>query len=166
MKKGFRFTHCRKGHKYTEESSYVNSEGHRRCRVCAKENHKEWYRNNKSRHKENRVRWNKTNLEKVQLHSKKQSLGKAFWTIEEFYKTLLKQDGKCAICKIPLVVDPSRSGLNKACADHDHKTNMPREILCRGCNNGLGFFLDSPELMKNAIKYIRKHAASNARKEI
>jgi len=38
--------------------------------------------------------------------------------------------------------------------DHNHKTNAARGVLCSRCNTGLGKFLDNPEIMLKAIKYL------------
>jgi hypothetical protein len=32
-----RKTHCKHGHEYTEENTYLTKEGHRKCRTCIKE---------------------------------------------------------------------------------------------------------------------------------
>ena len=31
-------THCHKGHEYSQENTYINSRGHRECRICRKNN--------------------------------------------------------------------------------------------------------------------------------
>ena len=46
--------------------------------------------------------------------------------------------------------------------DHDHKTGVFRGWLCRGCNTGLGAFLDSPALLARAAQYLEA-ALSSAR---
>lgn len=71
-------------------------------------------------------------------------------TIKDYDTMLLLQKGKCAIC----------SGNNKGRnfhVDHDHETGKTRGLLCNSCNIGLGMMKDNPEILKNAIKYIRKH---------
>jgi hypothetical protein len=35
-------THCRNGHEYTPENTYINCDGHRRCRACARLNTRRW----------------------------------------------------------------------------------------------------------------------------
>ena len=40
--------------------------------------------------------------------------------------------------------------------DHDHKTGIVRGPLCNRCNGALGHFMDSEDLLKRAIKYLRK----------
>lgn len=54
----------------------------------------------------------------------------------------------CPICE--------RSG-KKMEVDHDHKTKKIREMLCSRCNGALGQFLDNIDLLKKAIKYLKKH---------
>lgn len=54
---------------------------------------------------------------------------------------------KCPICKKP--GDPV--------ADHCHDTGVSRETICRKCNVGLGMFMDDPQAMRRAARYIEKH---------
>jgi hypothetical protein len=66
----------------------------------------------------------------------------------DFELMLVTQGNKCAICgsseRFPEV-------------DHCHKTNKVRQLLCGGCNTGLGGFNDSVENMLAAVKYLKKH---------
>ena len=84
------------------------------------------------------------------------------WTLEGFEKALIGQAYKCAICRAPLDVDGIK-GKNKPCADHDHETNVAREVLCGACNFLLGQAQDDIEILKRAIAYLRKH--KNAKKK-
>ncbi len=71
-------------------------------------------------------------------------------SLKDYGLFLLKQDGRCAICKI------HQNELNYSlCVDHDHITNKVRGLLCKGCNSGLGFFQDSKELLENARRYLK-----------
>jgi len=63
-----------------------------------------------------------------------------------------KQDCKCYICKRELNL-----GTNLYAIDHDHKTMKVRKILCGQCNQGLGKFLDNPELLRLAANYLEEH---------
>jgi hypothetical protein len=59
------------------------------------------------------------------------------------------QEGKCGICGIytdNVVLD----------ADHNHKTGVIRGLLHQNCNNGLGCFKDSLELLEKAKQYLNK----------
>lgn len=41
--------------------------------------------------------------------------------------------------------------------DHDHDTGNARTWICDSCNTGLGRFKDNIELLKEAIKYLKKY---------
>ena len=68
---------------------------------------------------------------------------------ERYEKIKAKQDDCCAICK----VEPP----DKLCVDHDHLTGKVRGLLCHRCNRSLGSFNDDIDLLKQSIKYLRKH---------
>ena len=61
-----------------------------------------------------------------------------------------RQLNKCAICKKEFGTDKH----TKPCVDHGHSKNLVRALLCRRCNLGLGFFLDSPEFLRFAADYL------------
>jgi hypothetical protein len=60
------------------------------------------------------------------------------------------QAGGCAICKCDI---PEGGKIN---VDHDHKTGKVRGLLCRDCNLALGFFKDSLDNIRNALRYLSK----------
>ena len=68
---------------------------------------------------------------------------------EEELKELMKTKG-CEICGEEFT-DSKFTHI-----DHCHETNEVRGILCSNCNTGLGKFKDNPDLLYNAIKYIKK----------
>lgn len=68
-------------------------------------------------------------------------------TLLEYDDLLERQESACAICFTP-VIDRSLH------VDHDHISGSVRGLLCRGCNMGLGNFLDSVEHLRNAIRYL------------
>lgn len=72
-------------------------------------------------------------------------------TREEFYKLRASQSEKCAIC------ETSISDEKKTHIDHDHLTGAIRGLLCGPCNQGLGLFKDSPQLLQVAINYLKAH---------
>lgn len=66
-------------------------------------------------------------------------------TPEEYAARIASQDGRCAICRQPMV---------KPHVDHDHATGVVRGILCGGCNAGIGNFADDPLRLEAAIRYL------------
>jgi len=70
---------------------------------------------------------------------------------EDRQRILVIQNYKCAICGKPEGLGKDRLDL-----DHNHKTGEPRGLLCGICNAGIGFLLDSVELMKKAIEYLEE----------
>lgn len=75
----------------------------------------------------------------------------------EFFSLIVKQNGECAICKVNLVNKKKYRGYNMLCVDHDHITGKTRGLLCKGCNLGIGHFLDFAPWAKNATNYLEKH---------
>lgn len=52
-------------------------------------------------------------------------------SVDEFFKMVSDQDGKCALCdKIPVRL---------LTVDHNHTTGKIRKLLCFGCNTRLGY---------------------------
>ncbi len=45
--------------------------------------------------------------------------------------------------------------------DHDHVTGSIRGILCARCNLGIGYFVDNPQLLKNAASYLEGKNGEN-----
>ncbi|WP_374580593.1 endonuclease VII domain-containing protein [Sphingomonas sp. J344] len=71
-------------------------------------------------------------------------------SLTDFHDLLEAQGGVCAICSEPEQVKDGRS----LAVDHDHSTGEVRGLLCQKCNTGLGKFRDSPDLLREAIKYL------------
>lgn len=69
------------------------------------------------------------------------------------YEMMLKsQNGVCKICyKIC-------STGKKLCVDHCKETNKVRGLLCKSCNIGIGELKHNPELLKEAIKYLKENS--------
>lgn len=76
------------------------------------------------------------------------------------YKDLLRsQHGSCAICQTDLGTLAPKS----VHIDHDHVTDDVRGILCSRCNQALGLFKDSPQIMRRAAAYIEDHEKEKER---
>jgi hypothetical protein len=68
-------------------------------------------------------------------------------SLEGYSAMLCRQNGVCVICL--------KEDVNKPLSvDHDHKTRMLRDLLCGGCNNGLGNYRDDPALMRRGADYL------------
>lgn len=68
-------------------------------------------------------------------------------TVEDYDKMLLDQGGTCKICK-------RAETARRLAVDHDHNTGEVRGLLCSTCNQGLGMFRDSVELLNSAVDYL------------
>lgn len=121
----------------TKELSLFNKggfseDGHQNeCRVCTRKANKVWNEKNKSKR-----------------------LKEAYGITLKTYKNMSSmQDHKCALCSKDV-----KDNKKALAVDHCHATGKVRELLCTKCNIGLGYFNDDIELLKKAIKYLRKHS--------
>jgi hypothetical protein len=71
-------------------------------------------------------------------------------TIEQYNWMLEAQGGMCAIC------GGAPKENRKLAVDHDHKTGRIRGLLCHKCNTSLGGFQDSPDILRSAIRYLKR----------
>src|SRR6476661_7511687 len=71
-------------------------------------------------------------------------------TLEEYEAIINKPQGKCPICGY-------KSKTKPLVLDHHHETGAIREAICHWCNSGIGYFKESIVIMKEAIKYLKKH---------
>jgi hypothetical protein len=79
-------------------------------------------------------------------------------TVDDYYKMLANQNGGCAICGSKVASARRRKyvATEMFFVDHCHSTGKVRGLLCGTCNRGLGYFKDSPELLSNAIAYLKE----------
>jgi hypothetical protein len=77
-------------------------------------------------------------------------------TSEEYKQKLDIQLNGCAICK-----QPCKTGRNLA-IDHDHKTNVLRDLLCQRCNVVLGLVNDDELLLFDMMNYLKRHQVEEA----
>ena len=75
-------------------------------------------------------------------------------TIEQYWQMHSDQDGGCAICGSETSNSSRSTKFLPLFIDHCHATGEVRGLLCHKCNQGLGFFNDSPDLLDQAIQYL------------
>lgn len=78
-------------------------------------------------------------------------------TVEEFEVKVIAQKGLCAICNRPERAAVRNGKARSLAVDHDHVSGAVRDLLCTGCNSGLGHFEDNSELLKAAAAYLERH---------
>lgn len=95
--------------------------------------------------------------DKLREHRFRQILTLHGLSKKEYLNIIKLQNNKCAICNKNLVIG------RWTCVDHDHKccikhscNNCRRGILCFHCNLLLGHAKDKIDVLKSAIKYLRR----------
>jgi len=141
---------------------------------CSKTNgdlrRKEWTVKKREKLNAYQRAWRKKNLEKSRAISRKsmararkqtpriiksRKLKSSYGiTIDQLEAMIKMQDNKCAICKFTFDLSKQSTGPN---IDHDHRTNIVRMILCRACNNLLGYADDDISILRKSISYLEKH---------
>jgi hypothetical protein len=119
------------------------------CKKCRNEHKRQNYKPTKkpssTNKKQQMKEWVRNNKEKVYVNQLKHNYG---ISAEEYYKLKEKQNNKCKICN----KEPQDG--KRLCVDHCHNTGCVRGLLCGNCNRGLRNFLDSRDLLQEAIKYL------------
>jgi hypothetical protein len=95
------------------------------------------------------------NKESRKEQARRASLKKFGLTPEQYSEMEKAQDGLCAICKRPPTASDPRK--KRLCVDHDHETGKVRQLLCHGCNVGLGCLQDNTAILFRAIEYLNQH---------
>lgn len=96
--------------------------------------------------RENSAQYRKQNRETLNL---KNRVGRYKISVEAYQNMYELQGGRCSICNVKLIMPRLR-------IDHDHKTGETRGLLCVSCNTGIGLLKESPDILRNAAKYLEK----------
>jgi len=138
-------THCVKGHELVGDNVYIAPKsGARCCLQCKKEHNRDYAKTHRISDavKQYRKDWyERTGYDR----NRKYGLSP-----EDFAEKLAKQDNKCACCGDDFTED------NKPNVDHDHDSQTVRELLCQGCNMGIGHLQDSSARAAKAVEYLKK----------
>lgn len=82
-------------------------------------------------------------------YSRKLALKNKYGMTPEHYDLMVeRQGGLCAIC------GNAPAPGKKLVVDHDHKTNLPRLLLCFSCNIAIGHLGDDPSTLRRAARYV------------
>jgi hypothetical protein len=72
--------------------------------------------------------------------------------LSDYNKKLEAQGGRCAICGI------EADSLDRVLfVDHDHTTDIVRDLLCEKCNTAIGLLSDNERLCVIAARYLKRH---------
>jgi post-segregation antitoxin (ccd killing protein) len=150
-------------------------DGHRtECKACNLAERAGRYRENPEPARERTKRWQRENPERYRakqreyvesgrkaIADRRSYLKRRFGlTIADYDEMLARQGGGCAICRTS---PPERGSLH---VDHDHSTGDVRGLLCVACNNALGAFRDSPDVLATAAEYVADRDGLFARDEL
>jgi len=67
----------------------------------------------------------------------------------DFFEMLDSQNSMCSICKTELTNSNTH-------IDHCHSSGSVRSLLCGRCNQGLGLFSESEQILFKAIEYLQR----------
>jgi len=97
----------------------------------------------------------RNNLEKYRLN---QLVSKYNLTKEEYLEKVGKQGNRCKICLQHETDRHHKSNkLKELSVDHNHKTGVVRDLLCRKCNTALGLLKEDKAIVQNMINYLEQH---------
>jgi len=102
---------------------------------------KKWRDKNRQQARDSAARWRAENPASWQASVRKSRIKRVYRISVAEYDELLAKP--CAIC-----------GGKAQALDHDHEDDALRDALCRGCNQGLGNFKESPRRLREAAVYI------------
>lgn len=123
-------------------------------REKARQRSKVWHANNKAKREQTLAQYRQTEEyhQGIARRSRKHAHG---ITDEQYQDLLVKQGGVCAICKQPETARHKRTGrVHNLTVDHDHTTGVVRGLLCRRCNNAIGWLDDDYERAQAAANYL------------
>lgn len=139
-------------HKSAKAKDGLNS----RCKECTAVRNKQWYNENKDKHKITCAKWYVKNKKSATRKGTEwHYMSRYGITHQQFLDLAFEQGNKCSICGIDLTFAEKCN--TRAVLDHDHNSGEIRGVLCNSCNTALGLFKDSEHVLQNAIVYLKGH---------
>jgi hypothetical protein len=115
-----------------------------------REEHQRYYKKNRDRLLADSRARHAANPERTWEKDLKRKFG---ITVAQYNELLLKQGGKCAICKGDQV-----NGRKRLDVDHCHRTQKVRGLLCGFCNRAVGMLKDDLSLAEKLTEYLRSQS--------
>ena len=138
--KGYRSTHCKRGHELTAENTKQKRDRHgncyQKCRTCYRV-----ARRNTRKH----------NPVKARIRS----LAMYGLTPESFQRLMDSQEIRCKICTITFQETPHIDHDRSCCPGTGSCGKCIRGLLCRECNVGIGMLGDDPALLQAALDHVK-----------
>jgi Recombination endonuclease VII len=115
---------------------------------------KNWYLNNPERRKEivDKYRFSEKGIKTKWNSTLKRQYG---ISLDDYLLMIENQNNTCAICKKEETAK-LKGIVKKLSVDHDHKTGKVRKLLCDSCNVLLARAKEDPEILSNAITYLKE----------
>jgi hypothetical protein len=123
---------------------------HSYCFDCSKAKARKWNEANRERKKANDRKHKRGLGENRRWNTLKYKYG---ITKNDYEKMLNEQNGKCKICGVE---DSQTKISNHLLVDHCHTTNDVRGLLCHHCNIFVGLLEMNPDIVYNALKYLKR----------
>lgn len=152
-----RCTKCKNEYPATLEYFYKDKNGrnglHSRCKNCHRDAMLEYRKTEAGKQTVQRAKGKYNLTPRAKRTKKNYELKRRFnITLEQYDEMFEKQNGVCAICKLPEIT-------MRLAVDHDHKTGEIRGLLCQRCNRFLGQAYEDLNILQNAIKYLQERRA-------
>jgi hypothetical protein len=129
------------------DNLYLVKTGYKFCTKCNKEKPIAEYTYRDSKKKVRRAECKECVKSIYASQARKYNLKQFGLTVEQYEEIYTTQNKGCAICG---GVDKNK----RLAVDHCHTTGRVRGLLCAQCNQGLGLFKDSPEVLNKAAAYL------------
>lgn len=114
-----------------------------------------WRIENPEKVRSYRNKWHENNPEANKNQGWRRRLEIVYKINPTIYEALLiKQDNKCAICRLPEKRKSRYGKIMRLAVDHDHDTGKIRGLLCASCNVIIGQ-IRSEDSLSRAILYLR-----------
>jgi hypothetical protein len=147
-------THCKRGHEFTPETTYVSPAGVRYCRICRTASAKQ----KRHRSPEYRERLRQRDRERADRRARERFVRLYGMTQEQIENLAATQGHACACCGKPGELQKRHAGRaappGRLVVDHCHATDTVRGLLCDRCNKVLGLVGDDAALLWQLAAYV------------